>query len=40
MTRVKVGIIVAVTIAFLILAKGVGVVAFVLYKRLRRTVPA
>jgi hypothetical protein len=40
MTRAKVAIIVATTIAVLILAKGVGLVAFVFYKWLRRTAPA
>jgi hypothetical protein len=39
-TRVKLGIIVAMTIAVLILVKGVGLVAFVFYKWLRRTAPA
>jgi hypothetical protein len=40
MIRAKVGIILAMTIAVLILAKGVGLVAFVFYRWLRRTAPA
>ncbi|MEA3150517.1 MAG: hypothetical protein QOD56_1456 [Gammaproteobacteria bacterium] len=40
MTKAKLGIIVVITIAVLILAKGVGLVAFVFYAWLRRTVPA
>jgi hypothetical protein len=38
-TRTKLGIIVATTIAVLILAKGVGLMAFVFYRWLRRTAP-
>jgi hypothetical protein len=40
MTKTKLGVIVAMTIAALILAKGVGLVAFIFYAWLRRTVPA
>jgi hypothetical protein len=40
MTRAKIGIIVAMTIAVLLLAKGIGLVAFVFYSWLRLTVPA
>jgi hypothetical protein len=40
MTKGKLGIIVATTIVVLILAKGVGLVAFVFYGWLRRTAPA
>jgi hypothetical protein len=40
MTRAKLGIIVAMAIAALILAKGVGLIAFVVYTWLRRTAPA
>jgi hypothetical protein len=39
-TRAKLGIILAMTIAVILLAKGVGLVAFVFYRWLRRTVPA
>jgi hypothetical protein len=38
--RARLGIIVAMTIATLILAKGVGLAAFVFYKWLRLTAPA
>jgi hypothetical protein len=40
MTGAKLAIIVALTIAVLILAKGVGLVAFIFYRWLQRTVPA
>jgi hypothetical protein len=40
MTKAKLGIIVVITIAVLILAKGVGLAAFIFYRWLRRTVPA
>jgi hypothetical protein len=40
MTKAELGMIVLMTIAVLILAKGVGLVAFILYSWLRRTVPA
>jgi hypothetical protein len=40
MTRAKLGSIVIMTIAVLILAKGVGLVAFIFYRWLGRTVPA
>jgi hypothetical protein len=40
MNRATLGVIVVMTIATLILAKGVGLVAFVFYKWLRRTAPA
>jgi hypothetical protein len=40
MTRAQLGIIVAMTIAALVLAKGLGLIAFVAYTWLRRIVPA
>jgi hypothetical protein len=40
MSKAELGMIVVMTIAVLILAKGVGFVAFILYSWLRRTVPA
>jgi hypothetical protein len=40
MTGAKLGVIVAMTIAVLVLAKGVGLAAFLFYCWLRRTAPA
>ena len=39
MTRAKLGVIVAMTIAVLVLAKGVGLAAFLFYHWLLRTAP-
>ena len=40
MTRAQLGLIVAMTIAMLVLAKGVGLIVFVIYTWFRRTAPA